>query len=191
MGQVFLIRHGETSWSSAGKHTGNTDVPLTENGEREAKEVGETLRGIEFELVLTSPLTRARETCRLAGLAEVADEDEDLKEWDYGDYEGLTTDEIRADRPGWYLWTDGVLGGESVDVVGLRADRLITRARKVSGPVALLAHGHILRILTARWLGLEPSAGKLFALDPGSISVLGFEHEYPVIKRWNWVSTES
>jgi len=183
--EVVLVRHGETEWSRAGKHTGRTDIPLTERGQQQAQAVGDALRGRRFALVLTSPLARAVQTCRRADFGDAAAEREDLREWDYGAYEGRTTAEIRDDRPGWSLWRDGAPDGETAAQVGERADRVIAEARSVDGDVLLFAHGHLLRVLTARWLGLEPSAGQLFALDPATISVLGYERETPVIRLWN------
>ena len=183
--EVVLVRHGETLWSRSGKHTGRTDVPLTEEGRRQSERVGDTLRGRRFELVLTSPLQRAAETCRLAVLGDVALVREELMEWDYGAYEGRTTVEIRADVPGWSLWRDGVPGGETATDVGSRVDRVIAEVRAVDSDVALFAHGHLLRVLAARWLGLPPTEGRLFALDPATISILGHEREMPVIRRWN------
>ncbi|HSE94614.1 MAG TPA: histidine phosphatase family protein [Methylomirabilota bacterium] len=157
-GALWLIRHGETAWSASGRHTGRTDVPLTAAGERQAEALGRHLRagGETFATVLTSPLTRARETCRLAGYAAVAQVVDDLREWDYGDYEGRTTAEIRTDRPGWTIWAGPVPGGETVEAVGRRASRVIDRAVAASGAVALFAHGHVLRVLAACWLGLPP-----------------------------------
>jgi probable phosphoglycerate mutase len=160
-------------------------VPLTERGRQASIALGAALRDREFVLVLTSPLRRALETCRLTGLVEKAELRDDLGEWDYGEYEGRTTPEIREDRPGWTLWTKGVPGGETAAEVGARADRVIAELRSVDGDCAVFAHGHLLRVLTARWLGLEPSAGALFALDPATISVLGYERETPVIRSWN------
>jgi len=183
--EVVLVRHGETEWSRSGKHTGRTDVPLAEQGEQDARAVGAALRGRQFALVLTSPLKRAVETCRLAGFGDEAVENPDLQEWDYGAYEGRTTPEIREEQPGWTVWRDGVPGGETVAEVGERADRVIAEARSVDGDVLLFAHGHLLRILAARWLGLEPVGGRLFALDPGSISAVGYERETAVIRLWN------
>ena len=183
--EVVLVRHGETEWSRAGKHTGRTDVPLTERGQQQARAVGDALKERRFALALTSPLARALETCRLAGFGGTALERQDLREWDYGAYEGRTTAEIRNDRPGWSLWRDGAPDGETAAQVGERADRVIAEARSVDHDVILFAHGHLLRVLTARWLGLEPSAGKLFALDPATISILGYERETPVIRLWN------
>lgn len=183
--EVVLVRHGETEWSRTGKHTGRTDVPLTETGRQQAEAAGATLRGRRFGLVLTSPLQRASETCRLAGLGDSAVVDDELMEWDYGAYEGRTTPEIRAERPGWTLWTDGVPEGETATEVGGRADRVIARVRAAGGDMALFAHGHVLRVLTARWLGLEPADGRLFAFDTATISVLGYERETAVIRLWN------
>jgi probable phosphoglycerate mutase len=183
--EVMLVRHGETEWSRAGKHTGRTDVPLTDRGREQALAVGEALRGREFALVLTSPLQRAADTCRLAGFGDQAQERDDLVEWDYGAYEGRTTEEIRTERPGWLVWDDELPGGETLAQVGVRADRVIAEARAAEGDVLLFAHGHVLRILAARWLGLEPRAGRLFALDPATLSTLGYEHETAVLRVWN------
>ena len=185
MRELWLIRHGETEWSRSGQHTGRTDVALTPAGERQAVLLGRQLAGRSFALVLTSPLQRARETCRLAGYGAVAQDEPDLMEWDYGAYEGRTTTQIRAEAPGWTIWDGGVRGGESADQVGLRGERVIARCAAVEGDVALFAHGHVLRILTARWLGLAATAGRLFALETASTSVLGYEHEQRVIRRWN------
>jgi len=183
--EVVLVRHGETLWSRDGKHTGRTDIQLTEEGRRQSERVGEALRGRRFALVLTSPLERAAETCRLAGLGNVAVFREELMEWDYGAYEGLTTPEIRAEVPGWSLWRGGVLEGENAADVGRRVDAVIADVRAVDGDVALFAHGHLLRVLAARWLSLPPTEGRLFALDPATISILGHERGTPVIRRWN------
>jgi broad specificity phosphatase PhoE len=183
--EVVLVRHGETEWSRTGKHTGRTDVPLTEVGREQARAVGEALSGRELGLVLTSPLGRALETCRLAGFGERAKLRDDLMEWDYGAYEGQTTPEVRVERPGWTLWADGLPDGETVDEVGARAGRVIAEARATAGNVLVFAHGHVLRVLTARWLGLEPGAGRLFALDPATLSRLGYERETPVVRLWN------
>ncbi len=182
--QVVLVRHGQTEWSLSGQHTGTTDIPLTEAGVRHAEALGARLSAWEFARVLTSPLARAAETCRLAGLggAEIT---EALREWDYGEYEGRRTVDIREERPGWGLWKDGVPGGETIDEVGRRADRVIEAARAAGGDVALFAHGHILRVLGARWIGLPPDHGALLALSTASISVLGWERETAVIERWN------
>ena len=183
--EIVVVRHGETEWSRTGRHTGRTDVPLTDQGRRDAEAVGIALRERRFALVLTSPLQRAKETCRLAGLGDVALERDDLQEWDYGYYEGRTTTEIRLERPGWTVWKDGVPGGETLAEVGARVDRVLDELREAAGDVAVFAHGHLLRVLAARWLGLEPIAGRLFALDPGSISVLGHERETAVLRSWN------
>ena len=183
--EVVLVRHGETEWSRDGKHTGRTDVPLTEHGRRQAQAVGAALRGRRFALVLTSPLMRALETCRLAGFGDVAVLRDELREWDYGAYEGRKTIEIRKERPGWTLWRDGVPDGETIQEVAARGDRVLVELRSVQGDPPALAHGHVLRVLAARWLGLEPNAGALFALDPASISALGYERETSVIRLWN------
>jgi broad specificity phosphatase PhoE len=183
--EIILVRHGETEWSRTLRHTGRTDVPLTDEGRRQAEIVGRALRGRQFELVLTSPLQRAAETCRLAGFGERAQERDDLQEWDYGDYEGRTTKAIREEVPGWTLFADGVPKGETVAEVGERADRILAEAAAVSGDVLLFAHGHVLRILAARWLGLDPAAGRLFALDPATLSTLGHEREQAVLRSWN------
>lgn len=184
--EVVLVRHGETQWSRAGRHTGRTDVPLTEQGRRDAEALGAALRERQLALVLTSPLQRAVETCRLAGLGDVAVARDDLREWDYGEYEGLKTVDIRQERPGWTVWRDDIPGGETLTEVGERADRVTADLRSSDGDVAVFAHGHLLRILAARWLGLEPAAGRLFALDAGTISVLGYERENAVLRLWNW-----
>ncbi len=181
----MLVRHGETEWSRAGKHTGRTDIPLTDRGREEAQAVGAELRGRPFALVLTSPLARAAETCRLAGFGELAEQREELMEWDYGAYEGRKTTDIRKERPGWTLWRDGVPEGETIAHVEARVDRVITELRSIAGDAAVFAHGHLLRVLAARWLGLEPAAGRLFALDPATSSILGYEREAPVIRMWN------
>jgi len=182
---LWLIRHGETEWSLSGQHTGRTDVPLTAAGEARAAALGRYLAGRRFALVLTSPLQRARETCRIAGYGGAAQIEPNLCEWDYGAYEGRTSGDIRKEVPGWDLWTMGVVGGETVEQVGRRARLVIERACAASGDVALFAHGHILRILAACWLDLAPSAGRLLAFDTGCVSVLGYERETRVIQRWN------
>lgn len=184
-GRIFLVRHGQTAWSRSGRHTGRTDVPLEPEGVAEAEAVGGLLAGRAFALVLTSPLQRAAETCRLAGFGDRAEDCPDLLEWDYGEYEGCTSEEIRRQRPGWTLWTEGVPGGETAADVGRRADRVVARARAVGGDTLCFAHGHVLRVLAARWTGIPPVGGRLFALDVGSVSVLGWERETPVIARWN------
>jgi broad specificity phosphatase PhoE len=183
--EAFLVRHGETAWTVTRQHTGRTDLPLNEEGVRQAGLVGEALGGRHFGLVLTSPLRRARETCDLAGFGDQAQDREELAEWDYGDYDGRTTAEIRAERPGWSLWSDGAPGGESAVEIGRRADRVIAELRAAQVDALVFGHGHQLRVLAARWLGLEPADGRLFALSTGSISILGYERENAVIRRWN------
>lgn len=183
--ELWLVRHGETEWSASGQHTGRTDLPLTPEGKLHARQIGGFLNGRGFALVLTSPSERARETCRLAGYGENAIIDRNLREWDYGEYEGRTTPEIQIERPGWSLWRDGVIGGERIDQVAVRAQKLIDRAAAGSGDTLLFAHGHILRVLAACWLGLPPEAGSLFSLGPASVSVLGYEHDTRVITEWN------
>ena len=182
---LWLIRHGETEWSVTKRHTGRTDIALTATGERQAAALGRHLARRAFALVLCSPLQRARETCRLAGYSDVATCTDDLLEWDYGAYEGRTTSEIRTEVPGWSIWTSSVPGGETIEQVGRRAERVIKEAVAVDGDVALFAHAHILRILTACWLDLPPDAGRLFALSTASVSVLGHERETRVISVWN------
>jgi broad specificity phosphatase PhoE len=184
---VFLVRHGETEWSASGKHTSRTDIELTPEGERAARTLGERLGGREFALVLSSPMRRARDTADLAGFAGRYEIDEDLKEFDYGDYEGLTTPEIREQRPGWYLWRDGNPGGEVAAQVGERADRVIERALAAlpEGDVAMFAHGHLLRVLGARWIELGAECGGLLGLDTAALCELGFEREQRVLWLWN------
>jgi probable phosphoglycerate mutase len=184
---TYLARHGETAWSLTGQHTGCTDLPLTERGERNARQLGERLKGLTFARVFTSPLRRAARTCELAGFATVATVDHDLLEWNYGEYEGRRTAEIRAERPDWHLFRDGCPGGETPDEVGIRADRVVSRVRAVEGDVLLFSSGHFLRVLAARWLGLEPGAGRFFLLSTASLSALGYEHErtQPVIRLWD------
>jgi probable phosphoglycerate mutase len=184
--ELWLLRHGETEWSRSGAHTGKTDIPLTPAGRENAVAMGRRLAGRRFALVLTSPLERARETCRLAGYGAEAQTDPHLVEWDYGDYEGRTTAEIQQEVPGWSLWDWGVPHGETAAQVGARAELVIQRALEAGGDVALFAHGHILRILAARWLGLDADAGRFFALDTASLSTLGYEHSTRVITRWNF-----
>ena len=184
MARLVLVRHGETEWSATGKHTSMTDVPLLDTGRRDAERLRERLAGREFALVLTSPRARARDTAALAGLGE-AQVDEDLVEFDYGEYEGLTTPEIREERPGWSVWADGAPGGETAEQVGARADRVIERAVAAGGDVALFAHGHLLRVLAARWIGLPASYGGHLALDTGSVCELGFERERRAVWLWN------
>jgi broad specificity phosphatase PhoE len=183
--QVVLVRHGETDWSAHMRHTGRTDVPLTEEGRHQAERVGRALRGRRFALVLTSPLKRAAETCWLTGFGELAQARDDLMEWDYGDYEGRTTLDIRRETPDWTIWRYGAKNGETPEQVAARADRVLAEVREVDGDVLIFGHGHQLRVLTARWLGLGPAEGRLFALDPATISVLGYERETPVIRAWN------
>jgi probable phosphoglycerate mutase len=184
---VYLARHGETEWTLSGRHTGLTDIPLTERGERNARRLGERLAGLSFAKVLASPLRRAARTCELAGFGTVAQADADLREWNYGDYEGLTTKEIRAQRPDWQLFRDGCPGGESLAEIGARADRVVAKARAVDGNVLLFSSAHFLRVLAARWLGLEPSGGKHFLLGTAALSAVGYEHTLaePVIRLWN------
>lgn len=195
MGDLILARHGETGWSRVGRHTGRTDIPLTAAGEAAAAALAPLLAKRQIAAVLTSPAQRAVRTAELAlgGAAADAEHDQDLWEWDYGGYEGQTSDQIQAVHPGWYLWRDGVIGGdaahrgETVRDVGTRTDRVLARARPLlrDGDVVLVAHGHVLRVLTARWLGLRPADGRLFRLDTGTMSVLGAEHAEPVIITWN------
>jgi broad specificity phosphatase PhoE len=182
---VVLVRHGETEWSRDLRHTGRTDIPLTEVGQREAEQLRAALAGYNFARVLTSPLERAAETCRLAGLGDRAEITDALLEWDYGDYEGITTRQIREGRPGWFLWRDGCPGGETAAEVGARVDPLVDELAAIDGDVALFSHGHVLRVLTARWLALPPESGALFALGTGTLSTLGFERDVRVIRRWN------
>jgi broad specificity phosphatase PhoE len=182
--EVWLVRHAETEWSRTGKHTGRTDIPLTDNGREVARSMRARLEGHAFALVLCSPLARARETAKLAGL-ECSGLRDDLLEWDYGEYEGITTPEIRERRPGWYLWRDGVPGGETPDDVAVRCDRVIAEARAADGDVALVAHGHILRALGARWVDEPAAFGGRLHLGTGSISVLGYEREVASIRLWN------
>ncbi len=182
---IVVIRHGETEWSLAGRHTSRTDLPVTEAGRRRAAALAGRLTGWSFSLVLTSPMRRAIETCRLAGLGAGAQICEDLREWDYGDYEGLTTAQIRERNPDWWLWRDGCPGGESPEQVGARADRALERLRASDGDAVAFAHGHILRVVASRWIGMAPAAGARFALNAGAISVLGYERETEVLQRWN------
>jgi probable phosphoglycerate mutase len=182
---ILLIRHGETEWSLSGQHTGRTDIPLTAAGRERAQALGGRLAGRNFALVLTSPMIRARETQLLVGVGERVEVTADLHEVDYGEYEGLTTAQVRETRPGWDLWADGVPGGESLAAAGQRADRVIERALDAGGDVALFAHGHILRILGARWLGLGPEVGGGLALGTAALCDLGFERERRVMWLWN------
>ena len=183
--EIVLARHGETEWSRDRRHTGRTDIPLTDNGRRQAAILRGALAGRSFARVLSSPLSRALDTCREAGLGDRAELTGDLCEWDYGEYEGITTAEIRARRPGWNLWRDGCPGGETAADVGRRVDRVLDSLAGLEGDAAVFAHGHVLRVLTARWLGLGPEAGALFKLDTGTLSTLGLERETRVITRWN------
>jgi probable phosphoglycerate mutase len=182
---LWLIRHGETEWSLSGAHTGRTDLPLTKAGEDSARAIAKELAGHEFSLVLTSPLQRAVRTCELAGYGDQAQVDPNLAEWDYGEYEGKTIEQIREQRPGWLIFRDGVIGGETIGQVAARAHDVIDRAVRTEGDVALFAHGHILRILAACYLGLPPEDGSMFVLGTGAISTLGHEHETRAILRWN------
>jgi broad specificity phosphatase PhoE len=185
--QVYLVRHGETEWSLTGQHTGITDIPLTENGRKVAKLLEPVLARETFALVLTSPLRRARETCRLTGLGAVAQIDRALMEWNYGEFEGLTSREIREKSPEWSLFNDGCPSGETPEQVGDRADRIIARVRSEQGNVALFAHGHLLRVLGARWLGFSAGAGRHFLLDTGTLNILSYYYGVPAIKTWNRV----
>jgi broad specificity phosphatase PhoE len=183
--EAVLVRHGQTEWSMSGRHTGTTDIPLTAEGRRQAQAAGRALAGRELALVLSSPMERAMETARLAGLGDAVQVREDLMEWHYGDYEGRTSKEIRAERPGWYLFDDGCPGGEDAAGVGARADRVIAEARAADGDVALFGHGHMLRVLASRWLGLPPQEGVRFALDTATLGMLGYEHDRPALWLWN------
>ena len=186
--ELWLMRHGETEWSLSGAHTSRTDIPLTEQGRKRAEKLRDYLRGTKFDAVFVSPMKRARETCSIAGFGDVAKVDDGLKEWDYGVYEGMTTKEIQAKIPGWSVWKNEIVGGETVEHVGERADGVIAQALAAApdgGKVALFAHAHILRILAARWIELDATGGSLFALGTGSVSVLGWERETRGIERWN------
>jgi broad specificity phosphatase PhoE len=184
---ICLARHGETAWSLSGQHTGRTDLPLTERGELNAQSLGSRLRGFTFAKVFTSPLIRAVRTCELAGFGDEAQADRDLLEWNYGQYEGLRTREIHERCPGWQLFRDGCPGGETPDQVGARADRIVDRVRNVRGNVLLFSSAHFLRVLAARWLGLDAGAGRFFTLDTASLGILGYEHDQsePAIRLWN------
>jgi len=184
-GDVVLVRHGETEWSLSGQHTGRTDIPLTERGRQQARLLEPLLSTANFALVLSSPLRRARETCELAGLGPRMQLEPDLMEWNYGEYEGLTSKQIKRTAPNWMVFTDGCPGGETPEEVGARVDRLIDRIRPVVGRVALFAHGHVLRVFVARWIGLPPSAGQHFLLDTSTVGVLGYYQGVPAVKRWN------
>jgi len=183
--ELWLMRHGETEWSLSGQHTGRTDLHLTAEGKRRAEALGRHLAGRPFALVLCSPLARAAETCQLAGYGDVAEFTDDLREWDFGEYEGRLTADIRKERPGWTIWTGGAPGGETTEQVADRVRRVIDKAAAPGGEVALFAHAKVLQVLTACWLGLSPDAGRLFVLGTASLSVLGYEHETRVIRSWN------
>ncbi|MGD8568505.1 MAG: histidine phosphatase family protein [Gammaproteobacteria bacterium] len=187
LARIFLARHGETQWSKSHQHTGLTDIPLTERGEKNARRLGEALQGADFTAVFSSPLKRAWRTCELAGFGAVAEADHDLVEWDYGDYEGQTTDEIQQQRPRWDVFRDGCPGGESVQQISSRANRVVARLRDTEGDVLLFSHGHFLRVFAARWLDLDPDAGRYFYLSTAALSIVGFEHgrHDPVIRLWN------
>ncbi|MGH2858393.1 MAG: histidine phosphatase family protein [Solirubrobacteraceae bacterium] len=183
--RAFIVRHGATEWSVSGRHTGGTDLPLLPEGREQAIALTASLADTEFELVLCSPLRRARETCELAGFGAVAQICDDLHEWDYGDYEGLTTSEIRERDPAWNLWRDGCPGGERPEQIAARVDRVLARLAAIGGSGLAFAHGHVLRVLTARWLEMEVAAGARFRLGAGALSVLGHERETAVLERWN------
>ncbi len=182
----MVVRHGETAWSRSGRHTGRTDVPLTANGEAQARRLAQLLADHSFAAVRTSPLVRASATATLAGFGGLARPDPDLVEWDYGAYEGVTTAEIHERVPTWNLWDEGVPGGEELVQVAERADRVVEAARRERGDTLVFAHGHLLRVVAARWLGLEPAAGRLFVLGAACVGVLGWEHDRPALERWNW-----
>ena len=183
--RVYLLRHGETEWSLNGRHTGVTDIPLTENGRVAARLLKPILAKVTFTLVLTSPLQRARETCELAGLGQFANVEPDLIEWNYGEYEGLKTDQIRLTSPGWSVFRDGCPGGESPEQVGARADRVITKVRAAAGNVALFGHGHFTRVLAARWINLSANYGENFLLDTATLNILSYYRESPAFQIWN------
>ncbi|MFL5689935.1 MAG: histidine phosphatase family protein [Chloroflexota bacterium] len=182
---VWLVRHGETEWARLGRHTGRTDVPLTGTGRAQAAALGRRLAGHDFSAVLTSPLSRAAETTAIAGFADLATPEPDLREWDYGDLEGRLSEDIREDFPGWTVWRGPWPGGETIDDVAARADRVLARVATVGGAVLVVSHGHLLRVLAARWLGLSATSGGQFALGTATVSVLSHEHEEPVIEIWN------
>jgi broad specificity phosphatase PhoE len=186
VGELVLIRHGETEWTLDGRHTGNSDIPLTEVGRRQAESLRDALQSRRFERVVSSPRQRSLDTCRLAGLGDRVEVMDDLAEWDYGEYDGITTRQIRERRPDWLLWRDGCPGGESPAQVGARADRVLAELGRVEGDVVVFSHGHFLRVLGARWVDLETAAGAKLALGVATLSVLGFEHEVDrVIDSWN------
>jgi probable phosphoglycerate mutase len=182
---VWLVRHGETEWARLGRHTGRTDIPLTDTGRAQARALGQRLTGQRFSVVLTSPLSRAAETTAIAGFSDVAVPDPDLREWDYGDLEGRLTTDIVAEYPGWTIWRGPWPGGETLDDVGVRADRVLARLAATAGDALIVAHGHLLRVLAARWLTLPPASGGLFALGTATVSILGHERDTPVIETWN------
>ena len=182
---VVLVRHGETEWSSSGRHTSYSDIPLTAHGRDVAHLLAARLAGVEFSLVLSSPRKRARETCTIAGFGDRAEVTDDLAEWDYGEYEGRTTADIRTTVPDWTIFSHGAPGGETADEVAVRADRLIERSERAGGLVAMFSHGHFLRVLGARWIGLAPSGGALLGLDTATLSFLGHEREQHVLRMWN------
>jgi broad specificity phosphatase PhoE len=185
---LYLGRHGETAWTLSGQHTGRTDLPLTENGERQARALGQRLQRVSFAKVLTSPSQRAVRTCEFAGFGAVAETDPDLAEWDYGEYEGRRTSEILAERPGWRLFRDGAPGGETFEQVGARADRVLARIRSIGGNVLVVSSAHFSRVVAARWLGLPITAGRYFYLNTASLSILGYEHDNldePLVRLWN------
>lgn len=183
--RIYLVRHGETEWARTGRHTGTTDAPLTDRGREQARQIAARLEGLVFDAAMSSPLSRALDTARIAGFGEVVVVDPDLREWDYGEYEGLTTPQIRKRVAGWSIWQGPVPGGETIEEVGARADRVVERLGGLGGDAVLFAHGHLLRVLAARWLGLAPSEGRLFALATATISVLGWDRETRVVERWN------
>ena len=183
--EIMLARHGETEWSRDLRHTGHTDIPLTDTGREQARALATRFSDLELAFVLTSPLSRATESCRLAGLGDQAVEEPDLVEWDYGEYEGMTTEEIRRDVPGWTVWDGGAPGGEDANQVGARADRVIARVREADGPGVVFAHGHVLRVLGARWIGLPAASGALLALSTSTLSTLGYERDRQVLTLWN------
>lgn len=183
--ELWLARHGETDWSAAGRHTGRTDVPLNDAGRDAARRLAEIIGAQSFDLVLTSPLSRARDTCELAGYGEAGIVDDNLREWDYGDYEGVTTAEIRRERPGWTVFDDGCPGGETIEAVAARADQVIERVRRVDGRALVFGHGHSLRVLAARWIDAAPQTGARLILETATVSVLGWEREVAAITRWN------
>ncbi len=189
--KVYVVRHGETEWSISGQHTGITDIPLTENGRNQVKCLQPVLANEVFALVLTSPLHRARETCKLSGLGDKAEVDPNLMEWNYGEYEGVTSKEIHKTVPGWLVFNDGAPGGETPEQIGARADRVIQRVRAVQGNVALFAHGHIFRVLVARWLDLPATAVRNFLLDTGTLNILSYYRGYPAVKIWNAPLTDT